>query len=110
MFGEINKGVLQNLMASWKKYSENAEAYKKEQEELAQKRKEKMLQVVRGSSMLPNLDEDLVKKFTREWRMKMTSQYSQPRKDIQIFFNILELASDVIQPSLKLEIRVYKFY
>ena len=69
-------------------------------------RKERNESVVSQSFFLQVLDYNLNQNLLKEWKSHVEAKYKHERKDIQVSFNILELASDVIQPSVKLEIRV----
>ena len=107
MLKNFDQGVVNTLKNSWSKYAEDSEAYKKEQERLAQERKESVTKAIQSSPILYNLNEELMKKLSNSWRGLVANKYSKDRRDIQVYFNTLELASDVIQPSLKVEIKVF---
>lgn len=75
-----------------------------------QQRYETLMKAVKESQYLNNLNKKLTQYLTHAWREEAEDRVEPNKEEIIIEFNTLELTSDIVHPSIKVEVIFAKNY
>jgi len=105
----MTKAVVGSIIAKWKYEAGLSADEKNDKDKRKRDRLERLKQAVRQSS-INNINKKLTNALVYAWREEAEDRIQPNKEEILIEFNTLEISSEVIQPSIRVEAIFSKAY